>query len=286
MRKSKEITLSIRNIDLAAMHWQAESQIKILAVHGWLDNAESFSALAELLPDYEIVGLDFPGHGHSDHRPQGEILHYVDYIVDIYQVLKALEWEKCVLLGHSMGAGVASVFASAFAEKLQGLICLDGLGPITSAVDHLPERLNKSVRMNIKSTAKTKTIYPDVDAAVQARHQAGDISIESVRKLVRRNLEKVEGGYVWRSDSRLRLPSLYYLSEEQALAYMSKINIQTLMIRPVDSNFRAGAILKHRASLINDLTWQDVPGGHHVHMDDPQAVLPAIEDFLAKLEKA
>ena len=284
MRKPKEIKLSIRNIDLAAMHWQGESELKILAVHGWLDNAESFSGLAELLPDHDIVALDFPGHGHSDHRPQGEILHFVDYIVDIYEVLVALEWEQCVLLGHSMGAGVASVFASAFADKLQGLICLDGLGPVTSGVDHLPERLNKSVRMNINSTAKSKTVYPNADVAVEARYKAGDISLESVKKLVRRNLKKTQGGYVWRSDARLRLPSLYYLSEEQAIAYVSEIDVPTLMIRPVDSNFRIEPVLKHRASLVADLTWQDVPGGHHVHMDDPGVVAPAIKDFLARLE--
>ncbi len=286
MRKPKEIKLSIRNIDLAALHWQCESTVRILALHGWLDNAESFGALAELLPDCEIVALDFPGHGHSDHRPQGEILHYVNYIVDVYEVLKALDWDRCVLLGHSMGAGVASVFVSAFPDMFKGLICLDGLGPITCAADHLPQRLNKSVRMNIKSDAKTKTVYPDVDAAIAARHQVGDISRESVQKLVRRNLKKVSDGYVWRSDVRLRLPSLYYLSEQQAQAYMRKITVPTLIIRPVDSNFRAESVLKKRADLIEDLTWHNVPGGHHVHMDNPDVLIPAIKEFLQGLEKA
>ena len=284
MRKPEEIRLPIRNIDLAAMHWQAESGLKILALHGWLDNAESFTGLAQLLSGYEIVALDFPGHGHSDHRPQGEILHYVDYIVDIYEVMKALNWDKCVLLGHSMGAGVASVFASAFPEKLHGLICLDGLGPITCAVDHLPQRLNKSVRMNTKSSAKTKTIYPDVEAAVEHRHMAGDLSRQAVQKLVRRNLKKIDNGYIWRSDSRLRLASLYYLSEQQAQAFMSNISVPTLMIRPVDSNFRAEAVLKQRASLVKDLIWHQVAGGHHVHMDKPEIVFPAMKDFLGKLE--
>ncbi len=286
MRKPNEITLPIRNINLTALHWQAESNIKILAVHGWLDNAESFTGLAELLPEYEIVALDFPGHGHSDHRPQGEVLHYVDYIVDIYEVLNALDWDQCLLMGHSMGAGVASVFTSAFPEKLTGLICLDGLGPITSAADHLPQRLNKSVRMNIKSTTKTKTVYPDVEAAVQARHQAGDLSQQSVRKLVRRNLKRIDNGYIWRSDSRLRLPSLYYLSEEQAHAYLNNIQTPTLMIRPTDSSFRAEAVLKQRASLISDLIWQELPGGHHLHMDNPEIVAPVVKDFLHRLENA
>ncbi len=284
MRKPKEIKLSIRNIDLAAMHWQAESNLKLLAMHGWLDNAESFTGLTELLPDYEIVALDFPGHGHSGHRPQGEILHYIDYMVDIYEVIKELNWDKCVLLGHSMGAGVASIFASAFPDKLSGLICLDGLGPITSAAEHLPQRLNKSVRMNIKSSAKSKTVYPDVEAAVEHRHMAGDISRTAVQKLVRRNLKKIDKGYIWRSDSRLRLPSLYYLSEEQAQAYMRDIQIPTLMIRPIDSNFRGEIVLKERAALIKDLIWHEVAGGHHVHMDHPEIVLPAIKDFLLKLE--
>ena len=279
----EEIRLLIRNIELAAQHWPAQSKPRILALHGWLDNAQSFAPLAEKLPDCEIVALEFPGHGHSQHRPTGEILHYVDYIADVYAVLAALGWDTCILMGHSMGAGVASMFASAFPEKLLGLVCLDGLGPITGQPHEQAARLNKSVRLNTKSIAKTKTVYASVEQAVNARAQAGDLSRNAVERLVARNLVETHNGYIWRSDSRLRLPSLYYFSEQQAQAYLSEIKIPTLLIRPVDSAYRAKEILTARAALVEDLTWVNIPGGHHAHMDEVDEVVGPLKHFINKV---
>ena len=283
---SEEIQFSSRNLTLTGLHWNANknAKVKMLALHGWLDNAESFSPLAKLLENIEIVALDFPGHGYSDHRPKGEILHYVDYIADVYQVLEQLDWQQSILMGHSMGAGIASIFTSAFGRRLQGLICLDGLGPITSDVDELPGRLNKAVRLNLNSTAKSTHAYQHREQAVAARMKAGDLSKASAQRLVQRNLKQVDQGFSWRSDSRLRLPSLYYLSEPQAVAYLKNIRIPTLMIRPVDSAYRAQQLLKQRAGLIRNLTWYEVPGAHHVHMDDPLVIIKPITEFIDALE--
>ena len=44
---------------------------KILLIHGWLDNSNSFNILAPKLADngYEATAIDILGHGHSDHAP-------------------------------------------------------------------------------------------------------------------------------------------------------------------------------------------------------------------------
>ena len=285
MSTAEEIRISIRNIELAALHWPSNSKTHILALHGWLDNAESFAPLAQMMPDYNFVALDFPGHGLSEHRPAGEILHYFDYIADVHEVLTALNWERCVLIGHSMGAGIASLYASAFAEKLNGLVCLDGLGPITCQTQELVPRLSRAISSTINSTSKSKKVYESVEQAVQARILVGDLSESSAKRLVRRNLNQVDNGYVWRSDARLRLPSLYYLSEQQARAYLSEIQVPTQMIRPADSVYKAQKILKARAALIKNLSWIDVPGGHHAHMDHAQQVLTPIDNFIQKVVK-
>ena len=182
-----------------------------------------------------------------------------------------------------MGAGVASIFASAFPEKLRGLICLDGLGPITGPPQEQAARLNKAVRLNTKSIAKSKTVYKSVEQAVNARAMAGDLSRTSVERLVDRSLVKVSSGYVWRSDSRLRLPSLYYFSEQQAQAYLSEIQIPTLLLRPVDSAYKAEKILKARADVVKNLTWIDIPGGHHAHMDQVDEVVTPIKNYIDKV---
>jgi pimeloyl-ACP methyl ester carboxylesterase len=42
---------------------------RILCTHGWLDNSNSFSYLGPILAakGYEIIAIDWLGHGHSDH---------------------------------------------------------------------------------------------------------------------------------------------------------------------------------------------------------------------------
>ena len=44
---------------------------KVLALHGWLDNAASFIPLAGQLPHLDLVMLDLPGHGRSAHLGPG-----------------------------------------------------------------------------------------------------------------------------------------------------------------------------------------------------------------------
>ena len=55
-------------------HWgNQDSQVKLLLAHGKDDAAGCFAKTVERLPsDWHVVGIDFPGHGLSDH-PQNQV---------------------------------------------------------------------------------------------------------------------------------------------------------------------------------------------------------------------
>ena len=63
-----ERIFNVNSYQLAAREWQPEAGIKVIACHGWLDNAASFDFLAPLLSACHVVALDMPGHGLSDHK--------------------------------------------------------------------------------------------------------------------------------------------------------------------------------------------------------------------------
>jgi pimeloyl-ACP methyl ester carboxylesterase len=63
---------------LAGLAWRCPDAPRVLALHGWLDNAASFIPLA--LPKLDLVALDLPGHGHSVHRHPSARYHFVDYL--------------------------------------------------------------------------------------------------------------------------------------------------------------------------------------------------------------
>jgi len=93
----------------------------VIALHGWLDNAASFSHLAPLLPGLRIVALDQAGHGHSSHRAPGSGYQLWDYALDVLLVADQLGWQKFALLGHSMGAIVSLLLAGAVPERISRL---------------------------------------------------------------------------------------------------------------------------------------------------------------------
>ena len=82
MMKPREIKLQLPNLKLTAKQWGPESGKPLLALHGWLDNAASFDGLAPLLPELNIVALDLPGHGLSEHKPAGSVYHFIDAVSD------------------------------------------------------------------------------------------------------------------------------------------------------------------------------------------------------------
>ena len=94
----EELELRTPYLRLAARAWGPLKGIPVLALHGWLDNAASFDALAPLLPDLRLAALDLPGHGQSEQRPPGMHYHFVDFIPDVVTAADALGWKRFALL--------------------------------------------------------------------------------------------------------------------------------------------------------------------------------------------
>ena len=66
----EEVRPSLGHIELAAHLFGPVDGLPVIALHGWLDNANSFARLAPLLRGLRIVALDLAGHGYSEHRRQ------------------------------------------------------------------------------------------------------------------------------------------------------------------------------------------------------------------------
>lgn len=264
--------------ELAGLQWPGEGE-PVLALHGWLDNAASFQPLAAPL-GHPLVALDFAGHGHSEHRPRHQATHYVDHVRDVLAVADQLGWDRFVLVGHSMGAGVACLFAATFPERVSRLVLIEGLGPPATAADEVAPNLRKAIDQMQALPDKRKPVYADPEQAVAARLPAlGGLEESSARLLCERGLEQVDGGWTWRTDARLRITSSLRLTDDQVKGFVERITAPTLLVLG-NEGLGGDGRFDHRIEWLRDVRVTRLPGRHHLHMDDPLPVADAIKAFL------
>ena len=100
----------------------------IVFVHSLAGNVEHWSAqLAHVRSTHRAVALDLRGHGRSDPPADGDY-SLTAMAADIGAVVEQLDLERIVLVGHSMGAGVALTYAGANPQTVAGLLLLDPIG--------------------------------------------------------------------------------------------------------------------------------------------------------------
>ncbi|MFK0089834.1 alpha/beta hydrolase [Pseudomonas sp. NPDC090755] len=261
----QEIRLNLGHIELGAHLFGPADGLPVIALHGWLDNANSFIRLAPKLRGLRILALDLAGHGHSDHRPPGAGYALWDYAHDVLRVAEQMGWERFALLGHSLGAIISVVLAGSLPERVTHLALIDGVIPPTSGPQDAAERMGMALQAQLQLDSKRKAVHPTLERAVEARMKGlVAVSREAAELLGQRGLMPVPGGYTWRSDSRLTLPSPTRLNEAQALSFVKRIACPAHLIVAAD-----GMLARH-GELLEQLPFghEQLPGGHHLHLND------------------
>jgi len=278
--ESTEIEIALPWITLGAVEWGKEHDLKVLALHGWMDNAASFNALAPLLPEMNLIAVDLPGHGKSGHIPQGVGLHFIDFIPLVLEVADVLGWDHFILMGHSMGAAIGCLVAGCDPDRIQKLILLEGIGPLSQTPEETPERLLKAIMTEQKILNRNQRHFPTVEAAVSARKSGSDLDLGSAVELVSRTLVREHKGYRFTHDPRLRAESRMRLSEEMIMAFMKRIRCPALFVKALSGWPFPEDLVAERIKCVENLRVEEIEGGHHVHMIHPEPVAERITDFL------
>lgn len=288
----QEHQIDLGHLRLSYKQWgHSTEKPAVVLFHGWLDNANSFDGVLTHLPkDRLYLAFDLPGHGHSDHKPAGQLYHFLDSIADLKRLFDALVNQNIIqqppwLVGHSLGAALSSVLVSVYPELVRGVCFIEALGPISSDSGNSAKQLKESIDKQIKPSTGKKT-YPDLEPMIKARQKGvGDLSYEASKTLVERAADKVEGGYQWRADSRLRIPSPMRLSENQCKGFLTQLKLKIKVILAEDSLIPAQAI-DYRLNYFKEADVVTLPGGHHLHMEEStKAVADEIARFILEADK-
>ena len=276
----KEITLHTPHLELAGLRWGDPLGIPVLALHGWLDNANSFVPMAERLDDFNVVAIDWPGHGRSQHRHPSAKYYVIEFMWDIHETLEALGWSSCHLVGHSLGAAVASVFSAASPDRVRSLSMIDALGPIANQPGETAERLRRSMD-SMRARPRSLKTYASVEDMVEARLAVSGLGPEAARLITERSYRPTEKGFEWSYDPKLYWSSPVYFSEDQVLDMFRHIEAPALsMVATHDERYISAAQLQARLAALANGRQEEVGGGHHVHMEKPELIGGMIRDFI------
>lgn len=103
-------------------------ELPVVFVHSTAGSSAHWSRqLEHLRPARRAVAFDLRGHGRSESPRDG------DYSInstaaDVHAVVEALGISRFVLVGHSLGGGVALAYAGAHPKQVAGLLLLDPIG--------------------------------------------------------------------------------------------------------------------------------------------------------------
>lgn len=286
IRPMQAIEFNLDKLTLAGLRTGEETAPVILCLHGWLDNAASFTPLFEqleqedspLLKQFNFIAIDWIGHGLSSHRGLDSHYHFVDWVYDLLLLIESQGWDQVNIIGHSMGGMIATAFTSAFNEKVNKLMLIESIGLITLN-ENPSEQLRNGMLSRLKFQKKQKSTHKTLDSAVKARMGVSDLPNHCAHLLVERSLHKVEGGVTWRSDPRLRNISPQRYALKQAIQIVANIHCPVLLILGDTGFDMIQAGLKVFGEHLEDLTHHTIDGGHHPHMESPSDVIKFIKNY-------
>lgn len=273
-----DITFTIHNRIIAALSNKQNDKPLLLMVHGWLDNAASFSKLIPLLDNFNVVAIDLPGHGKSSHRSADAHYHLLDYVHDLHCLVHAQGWKDFSIVGHSLGGIISSMYCATFPELVKNFVCIESAGPLTEPESSSVEQLRKAIQSRIVTSEKPIRHPESLASIVAARQRVSDLSPENAETILQRNItqDKPSGTIEWSTDKRLRTVSSLRLTQDQAEVLMANIQCPVHFILGDKGFSKVKDLMQHRKKLFQNAKISIVEGGHHVHMESHKNIAEII----------
>jgi len=283
MQTPVPLTYASQRLTLRYFQYGDPSLPPLILIHGTRDHARSWDQTAAALIDrYCVYAPDLRGHGDSDWAVGGDY-SIIDYALDIHALGEHIGREPYVVVGHSLGGGVALQYAGAFPEKVSRLITIEGLGGLGWS-DRAPKPAHTRMRRWVESMRALETrephFYSTVEDATERMIAANRrLSPELARHLTVEGTRQTEHGLAWKFDNFTRAGSPYEFNMEDARDLWNQIRCPILILWGDESWGRRNYDLD--TSPFHDVEVVKIAGaGHWVQHDQFGVFISHVNRFL------
>lgn len=268
-------TVEVAGLKLHVQDYGATGKPAMLCVHGGAAHAHWFDFVAQgFNSDFHVLAYDQRGHGDSEwHRAPEPDYSYERYAADLHELTEKLDLKDFILVGHSMGGVVSTVYLGTYPGRCKAFILID------STVAMPPDRIND---MNARGSREGRS-YGDLQeflAGYKVRPAGSTAAPEIVRHLAMnsgRPFTETDGRWRYKFDRNV------YAKRERmdSFPYWSDIKIPALLMRGGRSGRITQEVIDGVRSRAPQVKVADVPDAdHHVTLDNPQGFIQAARHFI------
>lgn len=269
----------------AALRW-TPPQVQaadIVLLHGFMDAAGSWDLVAPLLAaaGHRVWALDLRGHGEGHRIDPHDYYHFPDYLLDIDRLVHThaeLSARPFILVGHSMGGMVGTLFAGTYPEQISHFVNIEGIGPPEGDVETTPERMRgflEGVRTIQEKGPAPPLPRADMLRRLELAHPRVPLALLETR-LPHLTRELTDGTLVWRYDPLHRTRGPFPFRTSVFLRFAAHVTAPTLYVSGGANGFRLrDEALRLRAFMdLQHVDFEDA--GHMVHWTRPAELAQAI----------
>jgi pimeloyl-ACP methyl ester carboxylesterase len=256
-----------------------------MLLHGWGDCAASFQFLVdELKKDWFVVAPDWRGFGRSHHRCEG--YWFPDYLADLDLILANYQPDQPVqLLGHSMGANVAGLYAGIFPERVHSFVNVEGFGLADGDPSNAPANYRRWITQGRHMPAyATYRSFDELARRILKRNPVMSPD-KAMYVALQWSVQDDNGLIELRADPAHKLPNAVQYRRAEAEACWDRVTARVLLVVGENTDFTAAAKSwidpDESAHPFRNEQTAVIPGcGHMVHFEQPGKLADAVEDFL------
>lgn len=266
------------------VEWDGGGETTVLLLHGYLDLARTWTFAVEALPptDWHIVALDWRGHGQTDWIGAGGYYHFPDYVRDLEAIAAAVRRDRLIVVGHSMGAMVATLWLGARPDAADGLLLVEALGPMGLAPDDHVERMATWLDQTAPFAPPDKPMRDRAHAAQRLARIHPRMAPADVERLAAWATVEAADGLRWRYDPLHRTRAPLPMPDAAAAAFFARITCPLRWVGGAESPW-LGERLERWLALRPDMPRRLLPGcGHMVQNDQPTRLAAELLDFVPK----
>ena len=266
--------VEVAGLKLHVQDYGTAGKPQMLCVHGSAAHAHWFDFVASALTDeYHVLAPDQRGHGDSEwDRSVHPEYNYDRYAADLHELAEKLDLRDFILVGHSMGGLVSTVYAATYPGRARAFIMVD------STLNMPADRI---ATMNAVGSRAGSSYANQQEflASYKIRPSGSTATPDMVRHLGMHSGRQFEDGR-WRN----KVDRNVYARRvgRNLIPYWANIKIPALLLKGDRSKRISPQIVAQVKALAPQVQVAEVAGcDHHVTLDNPLGFVEVCKQWLA-----